>query len=66
MSRNLKAEQERSRQQISEVLPFQNSQPLLVKAHSEYTSQAHNAESMEASKLNKDWPANTKAEWRLS
>lgn len=56
MSRNLKAEQKQSvnGQQISEVLPFQNSQPLLVKAHSKYTSKAHNAENMEASKLNKD------------
>lgn len=35
MSRNLKAEQKKSvsRRQISEVLPFQSSQPLLAKAH---------------------------------
>lgn len=35
MSRNLKAEQKQSvsRRQISEVLPFQRSQPLLAKPH---------------------------------
>lgn len=47
-------------------MPFQNSQPLLAKINSQNTSKAHNAESMEANKLNKDGPANTKAEWRLS
>jgi len=56
MSRNLKAKQKRSlnRRQISEVLPFQNSQPLLANAHSQNISKAPNAESKETSKLNKD------------
>lgn len=47
-------------------LAFSKLSAFTSKDSSQNSSKAHNAESMEASKLNKDWPANTKAEWRLS